>query len=191
MDQKTLQKSMGRIKTANKFRMETEFDKSALSDNSDIVEEKEDEFNTDKKSGENSENSESESDSDESVAGPLLIVEKILRSRNRIGQKGVKEYLLKWKSFSVEEATWETEDNMDCKEMICEFEKKPFRGRFLVSWSTRKILCNIRQKFSFTFDARISKVCKKLNTQNGFVRADQNRAKKGCQMGQIGSFAEV
>ena len=163
MDQKTLQKSMGRIKTANKFRMETEFDKSALSDNSDIVEENEDEFNTDKKSGENSENSESESDSDESVAGPLLIVEKILRSRNRIGQKGVKEYLLKWKSFSVEEATWETEDNMDCKEMICEFEKKPFRGRFLVSWSTKQILCNIRQKFSFTFDARISKVCKKLN----------------------------
>ena len=30
MDQKALQKSMGRLKTANKFRMETKFDKCAI-----------------------------------------------------------------------------------------------------------------------------------------------------------------
>ena len=126
MDQKTLQKSMGRLKTANKFRTETEFDESAIGDNSDIIDEKGDEINSDndseknseKDSEMNSENPESESDSD----GPLLIVEKILKSRNRMGCKEVREYLLKWKGFSVEESTWETEDNMDCKEMICEFE---------------------------------------------------------------------
>ena len=138
MDQKALQKSMGRLKTANKFRLETEFDDSALGDNLDINVEKENEINTDKDSKMNSDNSESESDSDGSVAGPLLIVEKILRSRNRIGQKGVKEYLLKWKGFSVEEATWESEETMDCDEMICEFEKKPFRGRFIISAKTQK-----------------------------------------------------
>ena len=122
MDQKALQKSMGRLKTANKFRLETEFDDSALGDNLDINVEKENEINTDKDSKMNSDNSESESDSDGSVAGPLLIVEKILRSRNQIGQKGMKEYLLKWKGFSVEEATWESEETMDCEEMINEFE---------------------------------------------------------------------
>ena len=38
MDQKALQKSMGRLKTANKFRLETEFDDGALGDNLDINE---------------------------------------------------------------------------------------------------------------------------------------------------------
>merc|ERR1712051_986579 len=67
---------------------------------------------------------ESDSDFDEETdnEGPLLIVEKILRSRNQIGRKGMKEYLLKWKGFSVEEATWESEETMDCEEMISEFE---------------------------------------------------------------------
>ena len=111
---------MGRLKTANKFRMETEFDDSTLDNNLDINEEKEN--YSDKDSKINSDNSKSESDSNKSVAGPLLTVEKILRSRNRIGQKGMKEYLLKWKGFSVEEATWESEETMDCEEMISEFE---------------------------------------------------------------------
>ena len=146
MDQKTLQKSMGRLKTANKFRSETEFDESAIvGDNLDIIEDKEDEMNSNKDSEKNSEkfdNSDnSESDSDESVAGPLLIVEKILQSRNQIGQKGLKEYLLKWKGFSVEEATWESEETMDCEEMISEFEKKPFRGMFIISANTQKSDC--------------------------------------------------
>ena len=138
MDQKALQKSMGRLKTANKFRVETDFDDSALGDNLDINEEKEKEMNWVKDSKMNPDNSESESDSNESVVGPLLVVEKILRSRNRIGQKGVKEYLLKWKGFSVEEATWESEETMDCEEMISEFEKKPYRGMFIISPNTQK-----------------------------------------------------
>ena len=33
---------------------------------------------------------------------------------------------LKWKSFDVNEATWEPKDTMDCEEMICEFEGKKF-----------------------------------------------------------------
>jgi hypothetical protein len=99
MDERALQKSMGRLKTANKFRMETEFDDSTLGNNFDINEEKENEISPNKNSKMNFDNFKSESDSKKSVAGPLLIVEKILRSRNRIGQKGMKEYLLKWKGF--------------------------------------------------------------------------------------------
>ena len=78
------------------------------------------------------------SDNFKSDAGPLLIVEKILRSRNRIGQKGLKEYLLKWKGFSVKEATWESEESIDCDEMISEFEKKPFSGMFIISANLQK-----------------------------------------------------
>ena len=68
MDQKTLQKSMRCLKTANKFRTETEFDESSIvGDNSHNVVEKEDEINSDEDSEMNSENSEnSKSDSDES-----------------------------------------------------------------------------------------------------------------------------
>ena len=44
MDQKALQKSMGRLKTANKFRMKTAFNYSALGDNLDNNEEKENFF---------------------------------------------------------------------------------------------------------------------------------------------------
>ena len=139
MDPKTLQKSMGRLKTANKFRTETEINESSIvGDNSDNVVEKEDEMNSDEDSEMNSENSKSESDSD----GPLLIVEKILKSRNRMGCKEVKEYLLKWKGFSVDESTWETEDNMDCKEMICEFEFEKKQKKLLKAQKDIKLQKN-------------------------------------------------
>ena len=149
MDQKTLQKAMGSLKTANKFRMETKFDESAIDDNSGIIVTKEDEgsemnsdkdseMNSDKDSEMNSENSKSESDSD----GPLLIVEKILKSRNRMGCKEVKEYLLKWKGFSVEESTWEIEDNMDCKEMIREFDFEKKQKKLLKAQKDIKLQKN-------------------------------------------------
>merc|ERR1740122_442831 len=94
------------------------------------------EMNSYKDSEMNSENSESESN------GPLLIVEKILKSRNRMGCKEVKEYLLKWKGFSVEESTWETEDNMDCKEMICEFEFEKKQKKLLKARKDLKLPTN-------------------------------------------------
>ena len=40
MDEKALQKSMGCLKTANKFRTETVFDESAKGDNPETIEEK-------------------------------------------------------------------------------------------------------------------------------------------------------
>ena len=85
---------------------------------------KDSEINSENSDKESERNSESDSDSDESFVGPLLIVEKILDSR--IGKNGKTEYLLKWKSFDVNEATWEPKDTMDCEEMICEFEGKTF-----------------------------------------------------------------
>ncbi|EGC40495.1 hypothetical protein DICPUDRAFT_146650 [Dictyostelium purpureum] len=51
----------------------------------------------------------------------IYTVEKILSMRIR---GGIKEYLIKWEGYDVDEATWEAKSDCYCTEMINEYEKR-------------------------------------------------------------------
>ena len=51
----------------------------------------------------------------------VFSVEKIV-SKQVVG--GKTQYLLKWKGYNSDENTWEPEENLDCQDLLDEFNKR-------------------------------------------------------------------
>ena len=63
----------------------------------------------------------------------VLFLDKILKTRERrLRSRTIKEYLVKWKDFPSEEATWEDKKNLQHPNLALLEEKKYWVGRIVM-----------------------------------------------------------
>ena len=65
----------------------------------------------------------------------IYVVEKILNKR--VLENGEIEYFLKWFGYDENEATWEPEENVFCKDLIELYERSVNMNKYIVSKNER------------------------------------------------------
>ena len=64
----------------------------------------------------------------------VLILDKVLRTRERrLRSRTIKEYLVQWKDFPSEEATWEDEKSLQHPNLALLEDKQYWVGRIVMS----------------------------------------------------------
>ncbi|EGT34760.1 CBN-HPL-2 protein [Caenorhabditis brenneri] len=58
----------------------------------------------------------------EEEKGDVFVVEKVLS--RRIGKAGREEFLIQWQGFPESDSSWEPRENLQCTEMLEQFEKE-------------------------------------------------------------------